>query len=132
MVEFLLDTFGDMVLLNEDFVAWLSKKLGYYRIHGLNDIIVKYTSEKGMWRPRHSLLKSQHQEIYGYWLKPEVSIVTLDTRGRRDEIRASKAMYQTKYKHLLGIDDENIKAKEAIMKKTGNKKEIISAKKRRH
>ena len=83
---------------------------------------MKYTSENRNWRPRSSLLQSQHEEIYNYWKKPEVSIVTVDTRGGRDEIRTPKTMYHIKYKHLLAIEDEDIKAREVIMKKTGNKK----------
>ena len=129
-VEFLFETFCDMILLNDDFVSWLSKKLDYDRPMRLFDIIKKYTSEFKKWQPRNSLPQSMHHEIYAYWLKPEVSITTVDRRNGRDEAKIAKIMYQRDFRHLQGIPDENIKAKEIVLKKTGNKMEIMTAQKK--
>ena len=126
--EFLYDAFGSMLVENKDFVYWLAKKLGYKPCR-LHEIILKYTSEY-TWTPRNSLPQSIHHEIYNYWLKPEVSIISVDRRNGRNETKITKMKYISQFKHLQDIDDENIRESEIIMKKTGNRKKVVSAHKR--
>ena len=63
------------------------------------------------------LLTTIHHEIYNYWLKPEVSIISVDRRNGRNEIKITKMKYISQFKHLQDIDDKNIRESEIIMKK---------------
>ena len=62
-----------------------------------------------------------HKAIYNFWIDPNNSVVSTDSRSDRNNIILTKLSYLLKYKHLEGINNNNIIEKETTFTKTRNK-----------
>lgn len=86
-VEFLLKVFGNMFFEN-GFLSWLSKRING-RKNCLESLLRSY--EKGITNlPRRQLPSDVNKAIYSFWLDPNNSVVSIDSRSDQNIITVSK------------------------------------------
>ena len=111
---YLLDCFG-AYLLDQNFIKWLSKKLGYHHHSRMTSIIMSYLEPKSYSR-NNKYSEMDKAEMYNFWL--ENSIYTVERSNGRDEIRISKQDYLGNATWRM-VNDDNIEEELKILKKTG-------------
>lgn len=86
-VEFLLEVFGNMFFENS-FLSWLSKRING-RKNCLESLLRSYA--KGITNlPRRQLPSDVNKAIYSFWLDPNNSVVSIDSRPDQSIITVSK------------------------------------------
>ena len=86
-VEFLLEVFDNMFFENS-FLSWLSKRING-RKNCLESLLRSY--EKGITNlPRRQLPSDVNKAIYSFWLDPNNSVVSIDSRPDQSIITVSK------------------------------------------
>ena len=119
-VTYLKQWFGGM-LRHSKCVSWLAKKLEYAppRMFGY------ITKNSESFTPRNSLTTTLHQRTYNFWLQPENSIQSSDSRY--NIARLSETKYLTEWTHLQQISDNNIYSENKTLRTTSNVRRITCA-----